>query len=171
MSNGHTGSSPVRGTMKEETRIQKYWQRVQKTDTCWWWIGTKYPNNAGTFYGCIRWGSNYIPVTHVAWYLVTGMWPKNQINHYCHNPLCINPEHIYDGTQSENMKDMYDAGRQRFRNQKGQCNPNSKLTIKDVKQIRALFAKGLTQTEIAKEYNVSVPNIHFIVRNKTWNGR
>lgn len=147
-----------------ETRIKSFWKRVKKMPNgCFHWLG------GGTRYGQIRWKDRHIPVTHFVWFITYNKWPKNQMNHKCHNPICVNPEHLYDGTQLENMQDMKNAGRRKQPNQNGEKNPRAKLTKCQVKKIRKLHGTGkYTLTALAKDYHVSITNIWYIVNHKTW---
>lgn len=136
---------------------------------CFHWLGKTMPNSIGELYGRSTWEGKSIPVTHFIWFITYNKWPKNQINHKCHNPICVNPDHLYDGTQTENMQDMKKAGRQKYPGCPGEKNPKAKLTKNQVKQIRKLYTNGkFTLTDIAKEYHVSIPNIWYIVNHKTW---
>jgi len=50
-----------------------------------------------------------------------------QVNHLCHNPKCYNVEHLYAGTQAENMRDMCEAGRH-WNQQKTHCKHGHEFT-------------------------------------------
>lgn len=77
-------------------------------DPCWIWQGRLDKDG----YGVIgNWRSN-----RAAYTVHYGPIPDGkQINHYCHNPACINPLHIYCGTHKQNMDDMRRAGRDGWR--------------------------------------------------------
>lgn len=93
-----------------------------------------------------------------------------QVNHKCGNSMCLNIEHLYLGTQRENMKDRQIAGR----SNKGKTWKIPiekirfvKLTIQDTKEIKALYISGrYTQRELGKMYNVSQPRIVKILKQK-----
>ena len=84
--------------------------------------------------------------------------------HLCHNPWCVNPEHLTYGTHQDNSNDQVKANRQT----KGEKNPAAKLTEKQVKEIKTKIKQKITLTQIAKEYKVSIPNIYYIKQNKQW---
>ncbi len=134
-------------------------------------------NSRKTESGCIEWkkskklgyGTTYfrgrVEQAHrVAWILARGPIPDGlQINHHCHNRACINVEHLYLGTQKENMRDMDEAGRRRTA--RGEVNGNAKLTEDLVLAIRR---DPRTNVKIAEEHNVS-PTLISAVRNlKVW---
>jgi hypothetical protein len=71
------------------------------------WLATK---RSG--YGMFRLGPGRLGYAHViAWELVNGPMPSGLYGlHRCHNPVCVNPAHIYPGTQKENVGDAIEAG-------------------------------------------------------------
>ena len=80
--------------------MDKFWSKVDKTDSCWNWMGYK---NKG--YGRFRLDKNLVLSHRFAYELVKGKIPTNkQIDHLCKNPSCVNPEHLEAVTQQENMR-------------------------------------------------------------------
>ena len=86
--------------------------------------------------------------------------------HKCDNKKCVNPEHLFLGTQKENVHDMH----QKNRNQDitGEKNPGHKLTKEQVNEIRYKYAKGVLQREIGKEYGILQNAVSRIVNYKRW---
>ena len=92
---------------------------------------------------------------------------KLQANHYCDNPACIRPSHLYAGTQQQNMRDMQRRGRGRWAS--GEAAGPSKLTAKQVCKIREQYATGdYSQQALATTFGVSQPTVHGIVHTKYW---
>lgn len=89
-----------------------------------------------------------------------------QANHTCHRRNCINPRHIYVGTQDDNMTDMVRAGRSP--DMTGGRNPAARLTPDDVREARRLCSDGVTQREVADLLGVSFPAINKIITGRTW---
>lgn len=57
-------------------------------------------------------GKRRVRAHRLAWNLYKGEIPKGlQVNHKCHNPKCVNTEHLYLGTQKDNIRDCIEAGR------------------------------------------------------------
>lgn len=89
------------------------------------------------------------------------------ILHTCDNRICINPEHLYEGTRSQNMKDMWER-RRHLRPIKTRLG-NAVLTEKDVYEIKYLLSsKMFSQKEISEIYNVGLATIENIARGKSW---
>lgn len=89
---------------------------------------------------------------------------------YFLNRKCINPQHLFLGSQSENIKDMVSKGRQR--GVRGEKHPNSKLTQKQVDEIRDKYSDRKTSTDkISKIYGVSQPLISYILIGKSWKNK
>ena len=86
------------------------------------------------------------------------------IRHKCDNVLCINPDHLELGTYQDNSDDMVE----RKRSASGEKNPSSKLSNEQAEEIRVLLSKKeVTQTQIAKMYNVSCATITHIKKGNT----
>jgi len=82
--------------------------------------------------------------------------------HSCDNPRCCNPNHLRLGTHQDNTDDKVSRGRQA----RGNHNGNTKLTEKDVLDIRQI--RGMSYRAIAKRYGVSRQNIYSIINRKLW---
>ena len=92
-----------------------------------------------------------------------GITEGMHILHKCDNPSCINPDHLFEGTILDNIKDKVEKGRQSFT--KGEQNGKSKLTAEDVKEI---LKDNRRHVEVAKDYPVLANHIRAIRKRKTW---
>lgn len=81
--------------------------------------------------------------------------------HACDNPLCINPEHLFLGTQADNVKDRDMKGR----TSKGSNHYKAKLTEKDVKMIRRSHRNGM---ELAKMFGLHHSTVYAIINHTSW---
>lgn len=87
--------------------------------------------------------------------------------HKCDVPSCVNPDHLYLGTQADNMRDR--KTRNRFIAKNGEDHARAKLTEKQAINVHKLYNSGkYTQAEIAKKYNVSETTIRNLYIFRNW---
>lgn len=156
---------PHKYTHKE--RIDKFWKRVNITGLldCWEWQGAK--NQKG--YGLV-WKDQHHPSSahRFAWEATYYPIPKGKlILHKCDNPPCCNPNHLYLGTNQDNMNDRKKRNPHHPRTM-GENHPSAKLTEHNVREIKRLIAKGDQQKDIAKGFSVSTTAISRINTGRTW---
>lgn len=105
-----TQSSPlVAGSVLWE----RFWAKVRKTDTCWLWTGA-----TSVGYGMFKHtGVGATMSTHrLAYESLVGPIPAGQsVLHRCDTPACVNPSHLFLGSQADNMRDCAEKGRARGR--------------------------------------------------------
>lgn len=91
--------------------------------------------------------------------------------HRCDNPRCINPEHLFLGTRSDNMQDASKKGRinNPIISLPGEKNPMSKLKVEDVEEIKIRCNGSETQKEIANDFGISQSQVSYINTGKRWN--
>src|ERR1017187_2889980 len=85
----------------------RFWGKVGKTDTCWLWVGKKDPQKRGEPYGSFYVSKQVMMAAHrVSWILEKGPIPFGMfVCHTCDVPLCVKPDHLFLGTQFDNMRD------------------------------------------------------------------
>lgn len=93
--------------------------------------------------------------------------------HRCDNPCCINPEHLFGGTHSDNMRDAAQKGRMRIPHPgvRGEKHPRAKLTAALAVEIRAAHVPGkhgFGAPALAKRFGVSVATITRVLSGKAW---
>lgn len=149
---------------------RRFWEKVEKAgpDECWNWIGGM--NRKG--YGRIGLGSRAegTALAHrVSYEMHHGIQVGEQcVLHKCDNRACVNPSHLFLGTQAENMADMNRKGRRRNSPRKGESHWNAKLSRVDVLNIRHRHSLGETLDSLARCFAVRATNISAIVNRKTW---
>lgn len=88
------------------------------------------------------------------------------VRHKCDNHPCVNPRHLLIGTQKDNIRDMYDRGRQQ--DNKGSKHSQAKLDDEKVMAIRKAYQSGSTQRSLSDAYGVSQRAIWSVVTGRTW---
>lgn len=141
------------------TSEERFWPRVSKTPTCWLWQGGKSPKGYGKF-----WIANKdIRAHRQAWVFTHGPIPIGLVVcHRCDIPSCVNPEHLFLGTQDDNVRDCVIKGRQA----RGETQSASKLTAEQVLAIRAI--EGVSQRELARRFGVTHALIGYVQRRAIW---
>ena len=137
---------------------------VRSNDRGCWQVVSHHKNKNGYIW-LMRNGEN-TRAHSLSYEAFVGKIPKGlHVLHRCDQPDCVNPEHLFVGTHAKNMKDMEQKGR--HVPMPGEKHPLSKLTEKQVKEIRALKGRT-TQRSIAAMFGVSVGHINNIMQRRTW---
>lgn len=135
--------------------------KIDPETDCWNWNAT---NVRG--YGKIQINGRKQRANRVSFELHCGPIPAGRhVCHRCDNPKCINPAHLFLGTNADNVADKVAKGRQAHTSINGAANGSAKLTETDVLAIRA--STGLLR-ELAAQYRMSATQISAIRRGKQW---
>lgn len=128
-------------------QIVKFWTYVKKTDSCWLW--TRYRQSHG--YGAMYFNSTRQLTHRISWQLANGAIPPGMnVLHRCDVGACVNPDHLFLGTQPDNVRDMIDKGRHPLFNNSGLClkgihkieGSNIRLTVRGNKICRQCALDG-----------------------------
>ena len=116
-------------------------------------------------YGRIKYENRVIKAHRASWELHKGSISKGlNICHHCDNTRCVNPDHLFMGTQKQNVHDMISKKRNSF----GAKRPNAKLTEDQVLEMRELRKNGLAITAIAKQYNIGGTTAFYAIKGIQW---
>ncbi|KKL12320.1 hypothetical protein LCGC14_2536940 [marine sediment metagenome] len=135
---------------------------------CWLWIGAI--TRVGG-YGHMGVCGKCIKAHHVSWLLYRGPLPEDPdiwVLHTCDTPSCVNPDHLFLGTHTDNIRDASQKGRiSRTHQLSGENHGKTKLTMIQVEEIRD--AEGLfLQRELAEQYEVSRATIGGVLRREVY---
>jgi hypothetical protein len=115
-------------------------------------------------YGIIRRKGKIFGAHQIAYILAWGSVPKGeQVLHTCHNPDCVNPEHLFAGTDKDRVRLAAKAGR--MHRPVGEINPAAKLTKDEVLQIRNSTDP---LTKIAADFGIHMETARDIKNGRTW---
>ena len=145
--------------------MDRFWNKVNKTPTCWNWTACVRPQGYGMF-GVQNAESKWkILASHrYSWELHNGPVPEGMcVCHSCDNPSCVNPDHLFLGTKNDNNQDKCRKGRQ----PRGEQN-HSKLTEAQVIEIKEESKKGRSTYELGRVYGVDPSVISRINTGKKW---
>lgn len=145
------------------TREGRLHYNVDDITGCWNW--SRYRNALG--YGVLGVPLDRTMLAHrYAWEVYKGVVPAGLcVLHRCDNPSCVNPEHLFLGTQADNNEDMHNKGRGVI--PRGETHGCAKLTNKQVQEIREQFGK-LSDCELARRYGVTSGAIRHMRLGITW---
>lgn len=124
---------------------------------CWEWKGARHPFGHGQkrFRGKVQY-------THrIAWEWVNGPIPEGMcVLHKCDNPPCCNPNHLFLGTNQDNVRDRCSKGR----TAKGEFHYRAKISDDEIMIIRKL--QGFTNRQIGSIFGISQPYVSRLRRSE-----
>lgn len=146
----------------ESDPAERFWAKVEKTDSCWLWTAAR--NTTG--YGMASWkGKKNIVAHRLAYELLVGPIPVGKLAlHKCDTPHCVNPDHLFFGTDADNRADCV----AKDRHARGERSGVNKLTEAQVKEIKRLIANGMRLMDIAPLFGVSKNHISGIKNGRYW---
>lgn len=160
-----------RRPVKPTPASERFWQKVDRNGPtvreelgpCWVW--TAHRDTTG--YGIFGISARLHAMAHrFAWAEEHGQIPDGlKVLHRCDNPPCVRPDHLFLGTQADNIVDRDRKGRTAW----GERQSKAKLTVEAVMEIRRRLADGSSsQAELARMFGVTRPSISQIATGKHW---
>lgn len=142
----------------------RFWAKVEVVrddHSCWLWTAHLVHG-----YGMIGNGPAGTGQSHahrVSWEIHFGPIPSGLgVLHHCDNKACVRPDHLFLGTQADNMVDMAS----KFRGNSGSRMWKHKLTESEVRFIRGI--KGLTHQQIADQFGVNRVTVTDVLSGRSW---
>ena len=140
---------------------REFWDRVDKTGDCWEWTAGKHSKGYG-----VAWNGDKVELAHrIVYRSEIGEIDEGMcVCHKCDNPGCVNPQHLFLGTNDDNMRDRDRKGRVAH----GDTHYKSRLSSKDAVQIKSRLQTGERQRDIAMDFGVCRATISAISTGRTW---
>ena len=141
----------------------RFWSKVQRSDDCWLWTGTK-PRG----YGMLRVGRRMRLAHRISWEIHRGQIPEGlDICHVCDVPACVRPDHLFLGTAKDNSDDARAKGRWRPFSIRGESHHNAKLSDAQVEEVRRIrSARSESIAALARRLGVATSTIKRICNGR-----
>lgn len=175
-----------RGVKFSAEHLARFWAKVDKDNgpiirdelgRCWIWTAGKFTDG----YGTISINGKSLMAHRVSYAIHHGHIPSDfLICHACDNPPCVNPSHLWPGTNKDNGADCTAKGRRAKgdrngmrkhpnRVMRGEDHGKSKLTTLEIEAIRARYSEGkISQKRLAAEFGICKATVYYIVHRKVW---
>lgn len=155
-----------------KTAEERFWAFVEKTSACWVWKGPQDKDG----YGVFTVGYKTLRAHRFSLELKNLKTPVHQVLHKCDNPSCVRPDHLFEGTAADNMRDKLLKGRHVSgmarhpeRAAKGVDHGMGKLTEEAVIDIRTNYVPRKVPLKFFSEkYGVTVTCVLEVVKKRTW---
>lgn len=136
-------------------------------NNCWIWKGTKDISGYGEI---IDFENRKKKKSHRFTYeLFKGEIPKDKfVLHKCDVRSCCNPDHLWIGNQSDNIKDATEKNRMKNQFQSQEGHWNHKLKTEEVREIKRLNQEGMKAKKLSEKFSVHVETIRDILKGRTW---
>ncbi len=146
-----------------EDVVRRFWAKVAKGDGCWLWTAST--NEHG--YGQLSVGRRPTKAHRISWVIAHGDPGELAVLHHCDNPPCVNPHHLFLGTQADNLSDARAKGKKVCG--VGERHGKSVLTEAQVVEIRRIWAnRTLSGGQLARRFGLSRNCIYAVVTNRSW---
>ena len=140
---------------------ERFLAKVDRSGGCWLW--TRARDKDG--YGLMRAWGNQWRAHRLSYHLFRGPIPNDTVVcHACDNPSCVNPDHLFLGTNTDNTADRNRKGR----TARGEQTAHNKLTAEQVRELRCRYETGEKMACLARAFGVTQATAWSIVRRQSW---
>ncbi len=142
----------------------RFWSKAapEALSGCWLWMGAV---DHGGYGHCRIRGLDVSAHRHaLSAFLGRPIRDGLRACHRCDVRLCINPLHLFEGTQLDNLRDMVSKGRQA----RGEKNARARLTEGAVREARRAAKAGEPHLSISRRLGIKRSNLHLILKGGSW---
>ena len=146
---------PLKEQPMGRVALERFFRLVQRPpegeDGCWLWLGAR----TGKGYGRFKLDGKLHSPHRLAYQQFVGQIPEGHyVCHRCDNGACVNPTHLFAGTNSDNMRDCVAKGRMATQSDEWK-ERHRKLNSSHIEQVRPLLAEGLNLNQIGQRLGVT----------------
>ena len=159
-----------------ETEVQRFWTKVQRGEGCWEWTASRTKFGYGIL-GIRRIARSPRKAHRMSWEIAHGPIPGNfHVLHRCDNPPCVRPDHLYLGTNADNVRDRMERNPvihnwTTDRTRLGSAHPRAKVTEEQVLEMRRRYTPQ-SQTDgssaLAREFGLAQASVWAIISRQSW---
>lgn len=151
-----------------ENTPERFWSNVQKGEGCWEW--QRGLDRHG--YGRTSYQAKDVLAHRLAWLLTHGPVPEGlYVCHHCDNRRCVRPDHLFLGTQKDNLDDARDKGRPLSSLKAGSLHHKTKVTEAVASEIKAARTSGETAKSIARRLGLGYRTVTRVLHDEHWTAR
>ena len=140
---------------------ERFFGKVDISGDCWQWLGYRAPSGYGLFWT----GKRDERAHRVSWQFHNGPIPDGlHVLHHCDNPPCVNPGHLWLGTDADNVRDKVKKNRHCY----GSLHYKAKIDESDVLVIRELRSASTSVKALSWFFEISEQTIYQVSQRRTW---
>lgn len=144
----------------------RFWEKVDRSggpDACWPWMGGR--NDDG--YGIAQFDGKFVGAHRLAYMISNGEIPCGfLVCHRCDTPSCVNPSHLWLGTQKDNLADSFAKGRRTIKGTRGPL--GRKHMMVDITSLRQIVSDArISLAAISRQSNISRSSIQTIFKGNS----
>lgn len=158
----HGDPTVVKDNKGARNTVDTFWTKVdvRGKDECWEWKAARDKGGYGIFHFMKTIKAHRFVMQHILEIDIAGL----VVCHRCDNSSCVNPDHLFIGTEADNMRDR-DL---KLRQARGVKIHKAKFTAEEVRHLRYLYDSGVSVKELSVKFNLQLANMRNIVTRKSY---